>query len=419
MAEYSPPTDNVPIFDVTNFAPSGSGLSEAQIASKFLRFPTGQGTETLPTLITNIISPTDDLNIIPPSNKNVTIFPDSLTSGKIDLMTGTSAVGSINMLTGVFSSGNIDMGGATTTTNINGQNINIANVNEYGDNINIMSGEYSYGITNINNNVGNYGVVNIMNFEQSDGIINIGNNSDADAFKTTTNIKGTINIETTPDSTSTLNIMNGVGNNGILSIGSSGTGISIEGVVDINANTPFTVNTIQTNIGATSGIYDTNTTISGKTTINKLATPLTPIYAYPVSGVDQIGYNVKVNIPANQAIPTALTNLIALPSLSSGQWLLSFLMMIKGGVTNNIGVNAILYKDTTALTYSVTWVGGTGISTSNNIVLVDNIAIGTNSVYSIKTTCNQTHATSPVFPTPPATPTIIDNAGYFQATRIA
>ena len=67
MAEYLPPTDNVPIFDVTNFAPSGPGLTEAQIASKFLRYPTGQGTETLPELITGTITAPNTMDIVMPN----------------------------------------------------------------------------------------------------------------------------------------------------------------------------------------------------------------------------------------------------------------------------------------------------------------------------------------------------------------
>jgi hypothetical protein len=456
MAEYSPPTDNVPIFDVTNFAPSGSGLTEVQIASKFLRFPTGQGTETLPALITNLISPTDDFNIVPPSNKNVTIFPDSLTTGKIELMTGTSSSGSINMLTGVFSSGIIDMGGASTTTNINGQTINLANTTEYGDTVNIMSGDFSYGTTNINNAIGNYGIVNIMTYEQSDGNINIGNNSDEQTFKTTTTIQGTVNIETTQDSTSIINIMNGTNSVGEINIGqitdiisppsttltttniqgniNIGTQSSSSNIVNIGSelnfisidggnvyinNTDITNNTKNLNIGKTMGAFDTNTTLAGKTTINKLATPLTPIYAYPVIGVNQIGYTVKVDVPVNTAITVAQMTLVTLPSVNSGKWLISFLMMIKGGVTNNIGVNTILFKDAVPLTYAVTWVGGTGINSSNNIVLVDDIAVGSTVVYKINTICNQAHATSLAFTSITAPIFTINNAGYLQATRIA
>jgi hypothetical protein len=149
-----------------------------------------------------------------------------------------------------------------------------------------------------------------------------------------------------------------------------------------------------------------------------LSEPITPIYVYPVSGVDKIGYTVMVNIPVNFAITTAQQDLVTLPSVSSGKWLISFLMCIKGGGTNNIGVNTILYKGDVALTYSVTFVGMTSINTSNNIVMTDDVAIGNTAVYRIKTICNQAHTTSATFVgTSPAVS--IANAGYLQATRIA
>lgn len=150
-----------------------------------------------------------------------------------------------------------------------------------------------------------------------------------------------------------------------------------------------------------------------------LNSPITPIYAYPVIGVDQIGYTVKVDVPVNASITIAQTTLVTLPSVTSGKWLISFLMMIKGGGSDNIGVNSILFKDDTPLTYSVTWVGLTGTNTSNNIVLVDDIAFGSTGIYKINTTCNQAHATSLAFTTVTSPIFTINNAGYLQATRIA
>lgn len=150
-----------------------------------------------------------------------------------------------------------------------------------------------------------------------------------------------------------------------------------------------------------------------------LNAPITPIYVYPISGVNQIGYTVTVDIPVNASITQAQTTLVTLPSVTSGKWLISFIMIIKGGGSNNIGVNTILFKDSTPLTYAVTAVHMTGINTSNNIVLVDDVAIGSTVIYKINTICNQAHSTSSQFTSLTAPIFTIGNAGYLQATRIA
>jgi hypothetical protein len=261
----------------------------------------------------------------------------------------------------------------------------------------------------INNGVNSVGNTQINNGSGQTGTINIGN---ATGGTTTTNMKGNTNIE------GVVNI-NGDGstNTGLITIGNTtgGTTSLKSNTINIATDDP-TDNLKQITIGGTSGSFDSNTTLSGKTTINKLATPLNPIYAYPITGTTQIGYTVRVNVGNDVAIPTALTTLVTLPSVSSGKWLISFVLCIKGGGSNNIGVNGILYKDLVAQTYSVTAVGPTGINTSNNIVITDDIAVGSTAVYSIRTTCNQPHSTSSAFAG--GSPTIT-NAGYLQATRIA
>ena len=138
------------------------------------------------------------------------------------------------------------------------------------------------------------GTVNIGNaMTTSTGGINIGTalttgSVNIGSATGTTNMRGTVLVNT----------LNTINTTDAMSIGSSNTGgITIGGstlalnpaTVNINTVAP-TNNLKQTTIGATNGLFDTNTTISGKTTINKLATPLTPIYTYPVVGEGQIGY---------------------------------------------------------------------------------------------------------------------------------
>jgi hypothetical protein len=337
---------------------------------------------------------------------------------------------------------NLTVGNATATNAITGT----TNINTTGGGTTTI-GTANTGTTNIKGRI-----LNILNDVITGAspypTINIGRNNTSGPDSTTTNIDGTVNIgylsggDTTINQlytdwiyavtdASTLNVgvnlITGdpINNNIAISIGENLSSGKIEigknqttGTIELGAGSA-TTNTRNITIGNTTGLFDTNTTLTGKTTISKLATPLTPIYAYPVIGVDQIGYSVKVDIPVNTTITTAQMTLVTLPSVSSGKWLISFLMMIKGGVTNNIGVSSILFKDTTPLTYAVTWVGGTSVNSSNNIVLCDDVTVGSTSVYKINTVCNQAHATSLAFTTLTAPIFTINNAGYLQATRIA
>ena len=48
---YRPPSENLAIFDSSVFLASEQPLTFNNISSNFLQFPTGQGTETIPSLI--------------------------------------------------------------------------------------------------------------------------------------------------------------------------------------------------------------------------------------------------------------------------------------------------------------------------------------------------------------------------------
>jgi hypothetical protein len=147
-----------------------------------------------------------------------------------------------------------------------------------------------------------------------------------------------------------------------------------------------------------------------------LESPVTPTYAYPITGSMHIGYTVSVLIPANAGsiYPGAVLNVASLPSVSSGTWLINFqvstLHYMSGPIT------CILYKDTTPLTYSST--GHTYSSTGYNYifddgtfstssVFVNHIELGGSAIYHLKLSANGTFST------------ISTNAGHLQATRIA
>jgi len=237
MAEYTPPTDNVPIFDVTNFVTSGSGLTEAQVASKFLRFPTGQGTETLPALITGSITAPNTMDIVMPNSSATNVLNVGVVSRNIsgqvhhysdgdNCIAGSgvhlnnglnnnsatniangdgsslgSASGGVNIKSGLNNTGTIAIGKYTTNTNqttttISGASnisttggiVNIGNQTSRTEAVNIANGNTSSSNLNLNSGLFNTGNVNIMNGASSSGNVNIG------LFNTTTNIVGTTNI---------------------------------------------------------------------------------------------------------------------------------------------------------------------------------------------------------------------------------
>jgi len=51
MASYPPPTETLPIFDAGVFTTNDSTLTIAQADARYLKFPVGQGTETIPNLV--------------------------------------------------------------------------------------------------------------------------------------------------------------------------------------------------------------------------------------------------------------------------------------------------------------------------------------------------------------------------------
>jgi len=223
MAEYTPPTDNVPIFDVTNFiSSSGSGLTEAQIATKFLRFPTGQGTETLPALITGSITsptPTTVMNI----GTNLT--------GATALNIG--ATGSTNNITGITNinsstSGDVTIGSPSLSSHtIRGNSVTLnGNTN------------YITGNTNIT------GVINLNGVGSTDAsLITIGNDS---ATGITTLSSDTINIGNA-DTATTMNATN------IKQVIKTVAGTLIENTVGNTSIASSMSSTFNTKVGAPAG----------------------------------------------------------------------------------------------------------------------------------------------------------------------
>jgi hypothetical protein len=242
---------------------SGSGLSEAQANAKYLR-------KTFPDTATAL--ETFNAGIITPSISNTGTTDVNIKSGNDS--TGTITIGQKNSLT-------------KTTTTIKGD-VNISSSD-------ILSGS-----------------------PLTQPIITIGKYNNDGINKTTTNIDGNVNIgfiggDTKINTLYTDNIY-GLTSDSLLDVGlgittgdpSSNLAIRIgeyltSGKIEIGKNQTSgsillgsgnaTTNTRNITIGKTTGAFDTNTIISGKTTINKLTlnAPITSAYTVvPISG--QIGF---------------------------------------------------------------------------------------------------------------------------------
>ena len=83
--------------------------------------------------------------------------------------------------------------------------------------------------------------------------------------------------------------------------------------LSINTTAP-TVNTTTTTIGATNGAFDTNTVMNGKTTINKLAAALTPVYSYPISSSSRLGFVTSPSFTWKYTTDATLGTSVILPA---------------------------------------------------------------------------------------------------------
>jgi hypothetical protein len=437
MAEYTPPTDNVPIFDVTNFAPSGSGLTEAQIASKFLRFPTGQGTETLPALITGSITAPNIMNIVMPnalaSNVlNVGVVSRNI-SGQVhhysdgdncvagagvhlnngvnnasttNIANGTTSTGTVNIMSGTNSSGVINIGatnGATdTTTFMSG----ITTIDKLKTNL--ISGTANNVVMNIGQGItiGDTGVgINLGN-DLTTGALNIGNSQTSGniGIGTLATRNGSINIGTGGSSTASIGI-GGVGsttrlNSTTVSLGpqtpqNSSSTITI-GAVNGPNTTLTTVNgrltaTATTNINTTGGLptniggSGSTTTINGGVNINQTGGGSTTIGTSTVGTTTLLGSNVTMNGTTNNIIGTV--NINGIGSGATTTSLITIGNATVGGITTlssptvNIGnADSLINMNATNIKQSIKTLDGT---------IIENVIGDTTIVPSMSTTFNR------------------------------
>jgi hypothetical protein len=232
MASYTPPSENLPIFDNSVFTTttSSSGFTYDELLDLFLSYPVAQGEQTIASLLSNEI----DTNL-PTTAFN---FLSSLTSGQLNI--GTSSTGTIKI-------------GASTGTSVycgsidcTGENINNA-VSSTGGNLgfgpsqtsgvmNIATGVRT-GALNINNNASSTNTISIGAAGVTTNIIGIGT-IEANAFDVVSNATSPTLFSTT--TTGTIDIA-GAQTTGILNIGTavrstSGSG----GAINIGTNASST-----------------------------------------------------------------------------------------------------------------------------------------------------------------------------------
>ena len=63
MSEYDPPTENLPIFNSDLFNISDSALTVGIADKRYLKFPTAQGAETIPTLTVSSTLTANNINV--------------------------------------------------------------------------------------------------------------------------------------------------------------------------------------------------------------------------------------------------------------------------------------------------------------------------------------------------------------------
>jgi len=115
MASYPPPTETLPIFDAGVFTTNDSTLTISQADARYLKFPTGQGTETIPNLV---VSGTSTLATTTATTLNALEIKQSVSFGAsvgLSPMIPTSATGDYNVAFGnsvfpVLTSGNNNVG---------------------------------------------------------------------------------------------------------------------------------------------------------------------------------------------------------------------------------------------------------------------------------------------------------------------
>jgi len=259
MASYTPPSENLPIFDNSVFTTTttSSGFTYDELLALFLSYPVAQGEQTIASLLSNSI----DTNL-PTTAFN---FLSSITTGQINIGTGSTGTIKIGASTGTsVHCGSIDCTG-TTINNASGPYVGALGfgTTQTTGIMSIASGvRTGTGALNINANASSNNTVNIGNTLVTTNVTGIGtikantfdvvnNSTDVSLFGTSTT--GNIAIGGA-QSSGTLSLGVLAGRTGTVSIGNTSCATNLTGIGTVKANL-FDV------VGS-----GTNTTLFGTTT---------------------------------------------------------------------------------------------------------------------------------------------------------
>lgn len=347
MASYTPPTANLPTFDPTVFRQITDALTIEDGDLRYLRFPTGQGAEYIPSLsvggLTTLAGATYNAGTSPayeikyPVNSGRFDFYAntsggvSTRGGKIDA-TGVHTIskfdtidetaGSLDIGVLAARTGTIQIGGATGTGA--GRTINIGTTSGSGTNtINIGGSAITVGSANTSTLTVN---------PDAASALRLGNNMTG----------GSIVMGGTTGGTTTIAIGNGTAQTGAISIGTGNTASALPitignitgafGTVDIGTRdiTIGKSNTVNTNIQtstsgtlnlkttATGGAINIGNTSGGTITINR---PLLPAYTGTTPASTEIGYTVNTTNNTYVAATAAGNYEVMNVSIPNGVWL--------------------------------------------------------------------------------------------------
>jgi hypothetical protein len=377
MSAYAPPIENVPIFDSSLFStPVNDTLTQAEADKLYLKFPLGQGAETIPSLIvsgaattngnagyaSNIImsgTPAVNYQEYPDGTKQYTAYTGTATNANNVLANGATAGGTypvsylpVGTTTGTYHPNNFDSAGNHFT---------------YNPSTNAFSvGATTNGRININGTGGNLTIAGT-------GTAISCPNATAVSLP---NANTTTNALTCP----TINHPSGVNLqfNGSTKLTTTNTGVNCA-LINNAAG-------VELQYGGATKIYTT----SGGVIINGgLAAPLTLNYAPSAITSTDLGYTLSTSVASLPVFTSTYQNLITYNSLPVGVWSatanLTYTMSATGGSSTTIFLSVSTASGTNVGKWTNT-ANGNGASSGSIIYLATQPAI-----------INQTIASTPVY----------------------
>jgi len=311
MASYTPPSENLPIFDNSVFTTttSSSGFTYDELLDLFLSYPVAQGEQTIASLLSNAI----DTNL-PTTGFN---FLSSLTSGQLNI--GTSSTGTIKIGASTGTSihcGSIDHQGVNINNAVSATGGNLGfGPAQTGGVMNIATGVRT-GALNINNNASSTNTITIGAVGVTTNITGIGT-IEANAFDVVSDATSPTLFSTT--TTGTIDIA-GAQTTGILNIGTavrttSGSGGAINIGTNASATAPINFGSATTPINFNNDITLTkNNYITTTASATSFTAPSSPLQV----GCVVSGSSISTTVPTSNQV-TSFGSI----TLKAGTWVIT------------------------------------------------------------------------------------------------